>query len=60
MSNLLDDVVKNCVKIDVCINGKLYIAKPVSYRTWKDKLCDAISCLKGKSIAVHFKQDEVK
>ena len=60
MSNLLDNVVKNCIKDNVLIDGKWYIAKPMSNRTWKDKWSDAISCLKGKSIAVHFKEDEIK
>ena len=60
MSLLLDDVVKNCIKTNVCIKGKWYFAKPISYRTWKNNLSDAISCLKGKSIAVHFKEDETE
>ncbi len=60
MSILLDDVVKNCVKNDACINGKWYIAKPESSRTFLDRCKDAISCLKGKSFAVHFKVDETE
>lgn len=59
MSNLLDDVVKNCIKNNVLIGDKWFIAKPLSNRNWMDKLSDAVSCLKGKSIAVHFKEDEI-
>ena len=60
MSNLLDNVVKNCIKDNVLIDGKWYIAKPMSKETREDKWSDAISWLKGKSLAVHFKEDEIK
>lgn len=60
MSILLDDAIKNCVKTNVLIDGKWYFAKPESSRTFLDRCKDAISCLKGKSFAVHFKVDETE
>ena len=63
MSNLLDDLVKNCVKTDICIDGKWYIAKPLSKSlTQKDiwlRIQDAWRVITGRSFAVHYMKDEL-
>ncbi len=43
-----------------CIDGKWYIAKPVPYFIFMSRIKDAIRILRGKSIAVHYKEDEGK
>ena len=44
---------------NVCeINGKWYIAKPLNYPSLRDRVKDAQRVLNGKSIAVHYKEDE--
>ena len=60
MSMLID-----CVSDEnqACIKGKWYIAKPLSYPSilsLLSRLRDAIRIITGKSIAVHYKEDERK
>ena len=59
MSELIDNVVKYYSLNNVEINGKWYIAKPISYIKFINKIKDAWLCLIGKSFAVHFKEDEL-
>lgn len=55
MSRLIDKIDYNT---QVKIGNKWYIAKPVGRDSLKFKIKSAIEVLKGKAIAVHYKEDE--
>lgn len=56
--SILIDKVKEYENTKANIKGKWYIAKPILNKSLKLKLKDCIKILKGKAIAVHFKEDE--
>ena len=60
MSILIDKLLQDYSNTQVKINEKWYIAKSMSYLTFKGKIKDCIKILKNKAIAVHFKEDERK
>ena len=57
MSMLIDSINNDD---QVCIDGKWYIAKPIPYFTFMSQMKDTIRVFIGKSIAVHYKEDEGK
>lgn len=64
MSKLIDELVNTNENYSkTLIKGKWYIAKPIPFKgliTIKWRLRDCLRILKGKSFAVHYKQDELK
>lgn len=59
MSILIDKLLKQSpgMPLKQCKDKKWYFAKPLNY-SFKESLKDAIRVLRGKSFAVHFKEDE--
>lgn len=61
MSILIDKFIEISKNRAVEIDKKWYIAKPISYFSYIElpgKIKDAYRVLVGKSIAVHYKEDE--
>ena len=56
--SMLIDCVSN--ENQALIEGRWYIAKPLPYLSILSRLRDAIRIITGKSIAVHYKEDEGK
>lgn len=58
MSILIDKFID---KNNLCeINGKWYIAKPINKVPLIARISDCIRILNNRSIAVHYKEDELK
>lgn len=64
MSILIDKLIdqkQSNYNTTTLINNRWYIAKPIGYYlSFKQRLKDAVRILNNKSIAVHFKEDEIK
>ena len=58
MSLLAEKFTEIAMHNSVKIKGKWYIAKWNPYYSLKGKLKDCIKILRGKAIAIHFKEDE--
>lgn len=56
--SILIDKLKKYENTKCEINGKWYIAKPISYMTLKGRIKDCVKILTNKAITVHFKEDE--
>lgn len=56
--SILIDKVSEMRKDLVLIKGSWYISKPLPNISFKNKIKDCIKILKGKAIAVHYKEDE--
>lgn len=63
MSKLIDNVINEEInKNKILVNDKWYIAKPldiINGCTLIKRIKDCIRIIEGKSIAVHYKQDEI-
>jgi hypothetical protein len=60
MSILLDELLKE-ERIMTYIEPRWYMAKPIPYysiKTLLNRVRDAIRVIRGKSFAVHYKEDE--
>lgn len=63
MSILVDKLFVAAKSTQRNINGVWYAAKPIGYCTVPSfiaRIKDAIRVIQGKSIAVHYREDEIK
>ena len=61
MSILIDKFLDSPLMCNAAqINGSWYIAKPIGKKKFRQRLADALRVLWGFSIAVHYKEDELK
>lgn len=62
MSILVDKLIKEVdTSVNTQINGLWYLAKPIPFKSLKttiERIKDGLRVIKGKSFAVHYKQDE--
>lgn len=63
MSELIDDITKSAILSSWSLNsdGKWYVAKPLPFYSYKivlNRIKDAVRIIRGKSFAVHYKEDE--
>ena len=56
--SILIDKIKGFEDNTVKIGDRWYIAKPLAKLPLKVRIKDSFKVLKGKAIAVHFKEDE--
>ena len=62
MSILIDELLKEeCNPTLTQIDSKFYVAKPIPYYSifsFMDRIVDGLRVMRGKSFAVHYKEDE--
>ena len=62
MSILIDELLKEeCNPTLTQINSKFYVAKPIPFYsifTFINRIVDGLRVIRGKSFAVHYKEDE--